>query len=255
MCPKLCSLATHLNRPIVFDHLRLCRDGLNKVPSSGVCPLCQDSALEVHWDEANIADWAYCSACGFAGDLIELTAAYYGEGVAAACARLNRRGALPSVSDEELDAYLTTHIGRRKDLEIFWKQASARMSQWEYAELYGPFEKLELDHRDLKSFASQLSPWMGIANKQELEDLWHPASYELRPRRGQVKDERPRRGAGPGASRLFRGKGWEDVLVLRCTDLPGTHMRLNFHGPRRRSREWGHFLTGCSRLTTAGWPL
>lgn len=238
MSPKSCSLATHLNRSIVFDHLRLRADGVIKVPMRGFCPLCQESALEIHWDEANVADWAYCSACEFAGDLIELTAAFYREGIAATSDRLRRLGALPTISEEELDHYLSTHIRRRKDLESFWNRAAERVRTCEPAEIHGPLKTLDVDYRDRINFAGQLAEWIGIANKQELEDLWHPASYELRTRRGQCRDTRPKRGAGPGASRLFYGKGWQDLIVIRCTDLPGRTCGLIIMG-REGNREKG----------------
>lgn len=235
------SLATHLDRIATFGHLGLVRDSAT-VPSLHRCPLCSESTMEIHWDEANLADWVWCSACEFAGDLIELTAAVHEDGIAAACSLFTRLRLLPSVGDDELDHYLSDHVQRRQDFEAFWSQATERVRQGEVADIHGPLQMLGLSHRDFLNHGNQLAAWIGVANKQELEDLWHPDSYRPRTRRGPFEQERLVRGAGPGASRLFRGRGWQDVIVIRCTDLPGRTCGLIFVGRHGRKEEGDVFF-------------
>lgn len=235
------SIATYLDRTSVLDRLGLLRASAT-VPSLHRCPLCAENAMEVHWDEVNAADWVWCAACEFAGDLIELTAAMDGDGVAAACSHLAQLCVLPPIADEVIDRYLRDHVQRRQEFETFWNQATERVRRGEPADVLSSLQTLGFSRRDFLNHGDKIADWIGFASKQELEDLWHPGSYRPKHRVDRVERDRIVRGAGPGASRLFRGRGWQDVVVIRCTDLPGRTCGLIFMGRQGRREEGDVFF-------------
>lgn len=214
------SLAASLDYRRVSDLLGMELEA-NALPRTTSCPLCAKPSLELHWDGLHDAIWSWCASCRFAGDLIDLFASKRKHGAHAACVELVRERALPETSSQTIDAHVETHLRVRRDVEGLWKVASQRCEEREFRNLDGPLNRLGIHPRDLPPNCTAVSDWLGVTCRRELEDIWHPGSLsDGDPTECNVMPQR-RRGSGPGASRLFRGRGWNEVLIVRCTDLPG----------------------------------
>ncbi len=214
------SLASSVQRSRLLELLEM-DVGPFVLPATTRCPLCSSPVLELHWDQIHRAEWAYCSECRFAGDLIELMIRQRDTSLRAVCEELIREGGLPPTPEWEVEQYERTHLRVRREMYALWSRASGRMRTREFQDLDRPLNCLGIHALGGNTWPGQLSEWIGVSSRIELEDVWHPGSYG--PVMGaEDGTSRPRqRGCGPGAVRIFRGHGWDQVLLLPCTDLPG----------------------------------
>lgn len=214
------SLAASLDHRRISDLLGIELE-TKTLPLTTRCPLCAKPTLELHWDSVYDAIWAWCPSCQFAGDLIELFASKRDLGPHAACCELVREGVLPETSSRSIERHVQTHVRVRRDVEALWKRASQRFADRDFRNLDGPLNRLGIQPRYLRGNCAAVAAWVGVSCRSELEGIWHPGSFSD----GEATEPNGKpphtRGSGPGASRLFRGRGWNEVLIVRSTDLPG----------------------------------
>lgn len=192
------------------------------LPTTFGCPLCQTATMQFLQDGSLHSIWASCSACGFAGDLIELAARILSIPTLEAIPTLVQSGIMPRTDPESIDAYAGQYVGLRERVNTLWQTASAALSGYRSNTVYGLCEYLGL-HRILGdfSYAHYALRWAGLATKQSVEELFTPLCYAETERVNPDGRRTTRRGSGPGTSRIFVGIGWNEVLVLPFYDLPG----------------------------------
>lgn len=215
------TIAQQINYESYLSTFELSLEG-RSLPTVFACPLCRTGSMQFLHDGRLNAVWASCSACGFAGDLIELAARFLKMPVPETIAELGRCGLMPRADGESADAYLTQHMGLRRRADDFWKTASANLNEYRSDAVYGLCENLGIHH--ILSDCSRAHfalRWVGLATKQSVEELFAPQSYVAAERVNHGDRRTLRRGSGPGSSRLFVGIGWDEVLVLPFNDQPG----------------------------------
>jgi hypothetical protein len=198
------------------------------LPARTTCPLCGARRLTVYADPGG-GPWFHCPDCRRAGDLIELTAAFWGVGLPAAVALLARQGApLPAavLDAEPVADYVRDHPGYRQRLGALWQRAQ------EYLVLAWP-PALGWLRQQLR-LRSDLSPerWrvgpgrlLGAIPHEEAEACFCPLST------GQGGAPHAERYLlNPSRGRVFRGPGWRDVLAVPYYDLPGRICGFEFIG-------------------------
>jgi hypothetical protein len=236
------SLSRHVPWTQLLPHLGLTYESTS-LPAMVDCPLCKNGKLRVYRDFQLNSEWLYCHTCRFAGDTIEFAAAVWNVEVVEAVERLRRDEVLPhDISEEAIDLYLDQIIGQRERLRGFENNSTDRIAR----DKTGGLHSL-LRHFKIERFVSeprwqeQGAKLVWGANCREVEDLFHPGSYEVRDRSNRNGKSSVRRGSGPGSRRLFKGEGWGDVLIVPYYDLPGRVCSLLIIG-RDANQENGDVL-------------
>ena len=191
-------------------------------PTGMECPLCKQG--EARWQHDGIlnSEWVSCEACGFAGDVIELSAALWGLSAPEAIQELQRQGCLPAIETSAVDAYVEHHLSLRRRVRSFWQKASADLPNNRTLAVRNLCYELGIEEvLDRPVWQTSGCRWIGSTTRQAVEDLFHPASYQTTDRMNRDGRSTPRRGSGPGANRLFVGEGWDQMMVLPFQDLPG----------------------------------
>jgi hypothetical protein len=193
------------------------------LPTMTTCPLCRGESLQVLGDQVLGGEWVHCGLCGFAGDLIELASRVWGLEIPATVVRLGDLDLLAEqASPERVEGYLRDHVRYRQRLNRFWQEAQRQITKptaYPLRELIRRFGFLDQILSPMwPQGAGQL---VGSADYRQIQQVFHPESYAPRLRGNPHGSSSARRGAGPGAYRMFAGRGWGDVLVLPFYDLPG----------------------------------
>lgn len=182
------ALADVLNLPVRSEALPLRTD----------CPFCGGRRLTIYQDNTTGGQWHHCP-CGARGDMIELAARAWKLSVPAAVNKLRRHGfAFPDgTTDADVAAYVDNHIGWRRHVNELWQNC-----------------RKYLTRTDSKSVAY-------LRNRFRLVGQLAPDRWDAGP--GRLMGAYPARelkhatvaGNSPNTkARLFRGRGWEDVLVF-----------------------------------------
>lgn len=214
------SLACSLDRLRILEILGIASGRSPVLPLFAHCPLCRKEQLWVLRDEHTRADWASCLACDFSGDLIELTARTWSVGISQACERLAEEGAIAREKLDNVETYVIQHIERRRAVQVLWKSANEAFRKGEHRDVKGPLKCLGANRWEHYRL-SAVNRWLGVIPKQSLEDLFHPQSYATVSKTSALGERVSRRQSGPGNSRLFKGLGWDKILLLAACDLPG----------------------------------
>ncbi|MFC1596746.1 hypothetical protein ACFL5Q_02260 [Planctomycetota bacterium] len=246
------SLATYFSWDSVLTELGV-RPPVRVLPAVVPCPICHESRLHGYRDEIEGGQWVRCRGqCGFAGDVIELAAAAWGLGLEAAILRLGASD-LPLPADvfapEAIEDYLEHHVRARRRVNEFWQAAQQKPIADPTSEVRMLLAKLGVGSDQLisPSWPARVGQFLGAASRRAIEDLYHPGSYSLQERLTQTQSTSVRRGSGAGRSRIFRGVGWSDVLVVPAYDLPGRICGFWLLG-RELSTEAGDILFRPVRL-------
>ena len=193
------------------------------IPQTVHCPVCGEDQLYICEDRVLGGQWASCQSCLFAGDLVELAAATWQVEVPGAVARLGHTGLFPQIPTiKVVDDYVANHVMYRRRLTDFWERASRKpmeLASTSTRHLLRQFGLL--DQAQSPAWPDEAGRFIGAANRQEVESLFSPLSHEQQERVNPNGKTTRRRGGGPGKRRLFRGRDWEDVLVLPYFDVPG----------------------------------
>lgn len=180
------------------------------LPARADCPLC-GGALHVYEDTIKGGCWHHCFACGSFGDLIELAAAVWDVGLAAAADRLAGHG-LPippeALSAERLEGYARDHHERARDFGLFWQTCGEYLLRQQRSSTLNALRarfKLQSDVSEAR-WKAGLGRLLGGIPRATVERLWTPCYQET--------------GGGHATRAVFRGRNWSDVLVVPYHDMP-----------------------------------
>ena len=208
--------------------------GTSRLPATVGCPLCREKkgTLRVYRDFLLNAEWLYCHTCRFAGDIIEFAAAVWDVEVAEAVERLRRKELLlADLGDDRVELYLDQVVGLRERLREFEQNSVKHLTRDNDGGLYPLLRKFRVERLVGESrWLNHGSTIVWGAGRREVEDLIHPMSYEETLRQNHNGNKSIRRGSGAGRSRIFKGSGWGDVLVVPHYDLPGRVCGLTILG-------------------------
>lgn len=212
--PPVLALSAHVSWLDVLPLLGVETESL-ALPATVLCPCCTHVSLTVFHDLMCGGQWYACTACQFAGDSLELTAAArqlsHGDSFAYLQAEIRGLEHLDSdVSVSERDH--ENYAGRRAQIRDFW-YASQRP---------GPIHDTDRGEALLKRFGlndrCRSERWrhrggqlIGFSAKEDFEALILPQTLLRRQEHG-------RRTAGAS---FFKGRGWGPLLVVPCWDMPG----------------------------------
>ena len=217
------SLNAHLAWEAVLLYLGLPAPVPRQLPYRCGCPLCETGRLRVVDDHVLGGAWTDCPKCRFAGDLVELTAAVLKCDPVGALTALQTAGLLDvELTEETVETYLEQHVHYRQRMTIFWERASDCAFRGESSHGMELLDALCLRRRVSRyNWEETMGRIVGIASPGDAEELFAPLSYRPDLRLNSNGQRTLRRGGGPGSRRIFRGKGWQDVVVIPYYDLPG----------------------------------
>jgi hypothetical protein len=209
--------------------------------------LCREGRLCIHEDTISGGAWHYCLGCKHYGDLIELAAAVWGVDVSSAVIMLSKRG-IPlldkssnaAIGEHELENYIESHVQYRQRMHALWQRAKTYLHESQSATLSHLRQFFSLHSMlSLERWRNGPGRLFGALPCGEVELCFCPLATGTGGRR-RVQDTY----TNPSRARVFRGFGWDEVLVFPYYDLPericgflfvgrdGTHKDLVF----RRSR-------------------
>jgi hypothetical protein len=193
------------------------------LPATIECPLCGCDRLDVCEDAVLGGEWFHCRGCKFAGDIIELVAKHAAIEILEALARLQACRLLDrSLTPDCFAAYERDHVDYRARLNAFWKVASGNLLNHYSRAARNLMHQLGVARATDSIYTIEhVQRFLGVASHQQVEDVFYPDSYAVRHRNNRNGKTSPRRGSGPGARRMFELGGWDDVLVMPFSDLPG----------------------------------
>jgi hypothetical protein len=200
------------------------------LPATVRCPACQHQTLTVYKDPVRQGQWYHCSGCGLAGDGAELTAAVGDISVGSAVLKLATRGLpiLPELLEPVwLDRYEKRSDFRRRTM-AFWK--AARSSTGNTGNTGPAQRKLGI------APGVTLSPewprrggrFVGHCKAIQAEELLRPVALNYRLSIGKSS------AGNAGWRPLFRGRGWDDLLVVAYHNMPGRLAGFLFIGREAR---------------------
>ena len=192
------------------------------LPQRTRCPLCEEGILQVDEDHSCGGEWFWCQGCGQSGDMIELASRVWRLDISTTIARLARRGfELPADPESEAQ-YQREHLDYRQRLLGLWQQASnGRLRQ--NGQLMGVLSRLGI-HSQLSTDRWNNGPgaMLGGTDTASIESCFFPRAMQ----HAKAKGDR----CNPSQRAIFRGGGWNDVLVLPFQDLPGRVCSFLFVG-------------------------
>ena len=205
------------------------------LPATVSCPHCKRNSLHVYQDITSGGAWHYCSTCKFTGDTIELAASVWKQDIATTVLKLNAHGiSFPdnALDPSIIDRYILGHVEYRKGIQTLWTRAQERLP---------------------------LNDTPTIAKLHDKFTAGHAASSITWPRRGKhflggchINDvlrafrQEKVRNSGPdldpltlnsGRGRIFKGRGWSDVLLFPHYELPGKIRGFTFIGREGGSKD------------------
>jgi hypothetical protein len=203
------------------------------LPCTVPCPLkdCQGQMTLYH-DENGGGAWSYCPGCRFAGDMIELAAAYWdGLDIITVIRKLTSLGVdLPDdfTLPDGIARYLKFHVNKRSRMWNFWQQACTRLLVDDNKVLRALQHKLNIRlSLDRERWLQGPGLFFGGSNKGTVEACFQPI----------VSQHYVDRSKNAGMHRIFIGAHWTDVLVIPFFDLPGKIKGFLFLGREGRIPE------------------
>ncbi len=180
------------------------------------CPLAEcNGQLSLYHDHAAGGAWACCSNCRFAGDTIELAAAYWkGLELPIVIKKLLSLGIkIPDerILPDNIAQYIRFHPGKRKRFWDFWQQSQKRLLVDDSKVLRALQHKLGLRlTMDRDRWLHGPGLFVGGGNKHDIEAVYQPGVAE------HTKGLQ-----NTGKVRVFNGPGWIEMLTIPFSDLPG----------------------------------
>ena len=190
------------------------------LPVLSHCPACGLLCTTIRHDNRFGGAWFCCSneECGACGDMLEMGGLSWGCKPTAALLRFAELGVgVPeqALVPEALARYTEEFTERRRRLRMLWDRARERLTMgdaWTANQLRW---KLGI-HSSMDKYRWKARPGrlLGALPAWEIEHCFCPESV--------AQHGRDRRTPfNPSARRVFRGRGWDEVLVFAYEDLPG----------------------------------
>lgn len=195
------------------------------LPAHVTCPLCQAHALRVYEDTAVRGAWFHCAECGVGGDCLTFPAQTLRIDVAAVVERYIAAGVLPPDSRKLVPVYEASVADRRRRMDEFWAAAAKLMPGWESPSLTRTVHALRLNTGlPIERWRGGMGTLVGAAAALAVERAFYPTA-DLSS------------GGNTAGRRVFRGRGWADVLVLPYHSAAGSLSGFSFIGRAGRDQD------------------
>lgn len=201
------------------------------LPARTTCPFCQGK-LSIYQDTKSGEEWAHCSDCHHSSSVLDLAAKIWDVPFTVAVERLSAATSV-SVTSDELNRYIKRQVIPREKTTTLWHKAQRNM--------YKPENKLGQLRIKLGLRTSQLSvdrvaagpaKLFGVSHVEEIHKLWEP----MRSRNRKAD--------------YFKGRHWQDVIVVPYFKAPGDVSSLLFIGRQGRLAQDQVFITLARRNET-----
>ncbi len=192
----------------------------HSLPTLVTCPLCTGRDLRVYEDTSARGAWFHCAGCGAGGDGVSFPAAVWGVDPAAAVERLIMADLLVPADREQVAVYVKMHADRHARMSAFWAAAKSNLPAPASPDVARLTRIVGLN-TDLspERWRKGLGELVGAAERTAVERVFHPDRYfKYR--------------ACDTTSRVFKGRGWTDVLVLPYTSSQARISGFSFVGKR-----------------------
>jgi hypothetical protein len=201
---RFCSWSTIL--PLLGSTMRAAA-----LPARATCPLCSNNTLQVYKDAILGGQWYWCPGCDFAGDSIQLAAVKWGMSPDSAILKLMAAGVrFPAeVDDDAIAGYLADHVDRIEKIDAFW-QAARRNTEPLRGPLLAFGRGLGIPGVRPRDWLTRGGQFVGVADRHDVVRCFQA---------GQGTEQNPR--LEEGGHRIFKGKNWDQVVMIAHHDLPG----------------------------------
>lgn len=189
------------------------------LPATVRCPLCS-GVLGIYEDTISGGEWHYCFTCGSHGDMIELAAGYWRLTIKATVRKLARKVCLipeARLTLGMLNSYHKYHVERRERINLMYRSARKYLTTRQSDTLRVLKNKFRLSHTlpndRWKNGPGQM---VGAYTKLGIELAICSNADENVTRKNH--------------SYIFKGRGWNDILVVPHYSLPGRICGFVFAG-------------------------
>jgi len=197
--------------------------GSGAIPTHTECPLCHGPRLTIFDDTRFGGNWHHCPDCKSTGDLISLAARYWKCAVATTVQKLADLGAtIPEelMTDERIKAYVHWHTRVQRNCAALLEDASAAIHAGRVNVDY-ILQQIGISAEHVRShWPTRMGQFIGGASCKRVYD----AFYRPRETRAEMSN----------GARLFKGKGWHDVVTIPFNTLPGQFAGWLFVGRQGR---------------------
>jgi len=183
------------------------------LPALVRCPLCQKKQLRIYHDPVFDGQWGSCRNCGFHGDMIELAGSAWKLNVRATCRRLDQAGydlASEMPLTDAIEVYERKFIAVRETAAKFWEGCQKHFAAGVDSQLRHLQQRIGAGNSNLgQLWADHGGEVLGSCHYLEPDTVFN--------NRGEY---RLRTGAGRAGSKYFKGRGWDNCLVVPFWRLP-----------------------------------
>ena len=203
------------------------------LPIRTTCPFCQGK-LSIYQDTKSGEEWAYCFDCHYSSSVLDLAAKIWDVPLSVAVERLSAATSI-SVTVDDVNRYIKREVIPREKAARLWHRSQRN--------LFKPEQKLGKLRAKLGLRTSQLSlkrveagpsRLFGVSHVEEIHNIWEPDRVNRR------------------KTNAFKGRHWEDVLVVPYFKAPGDVSSLLFIGRQGRPAQDHVFQTYSRRYTRTG---
>ena len=198
------------------------------LPTTVSCPHCKRNSLHVYQDITSGGAWHYCSTCKFAGDTIELAASAWKQDITTTVLKLNAHGiSFPdnALDPSIIDKYILGHVEYRKGIRALWAAAQERLPLNDTPTIAKLHDKFTAGHTASSiTWVRRGKQFLGGCH---INDVLRAFRQEKVRNSGPDLDPHT---LNSGRGRIFKGRGWSDVLVLPYYELPGKIRGFTFIG-------------------------
>lgn len=191
------------------------------LPSRTTCPVCKTGSMMIFDDRIGYGQWVWCRDCHHAGDLLRTAGSIWNCEPAETVKRLVRHGFQLPLQANSVDLYIRNHHKPLRRWRRLWRSAQNHLPK-SSTELRRKVHQLGCPPIAASAdFLRGYGMLFGSQQHAELEMAFYPRSF--RPARNGLS----RVGS---SDRLFRGTGWDEVLVIPRWSLPGRLTGFHFVG-------------------------
>tara|TARA_B100000745_G_scaffold300569_1_gene255404 strand:+ start:2651 stop:4906 length:2256 start_codon:yes stop_codon:yes gene_type:complete len=182
-------------------------------PVQTLCPLCE-GALSIYKDNKSGEEWAYCLDCQWSSSALQLAAHLWNVPLSVAVERLAELHNT-SVTESEIQTYIKRCVLTHEKANKLWNKAQNNISRPSpgLSKLRTHFG-LNIGQLSISRIVDGPARLFGIIHVADVKRLWVYGGKNRAYRKAE----------------FFKGKGWEDVLVIPYFKAPGNVASILFVG-------------------------